>query len=126
MNGEKNIIIAEDEADLREIYSRTLQSRGFRVLVAENGEEAIEELEGNQGMISAVLLDILMPKMDGFDALEKIRSNEDFKQIKVIMLTNLDSPEDRQRAIELGADDFLVKSQYSPSQLAEQIIKILS
>lgn len=126
MSDEKTIIIAEDEADLREIYSRALQGKGFNLLIAENGAEAIDELEGNKEIVSAVLLDILMPKMDGLDALEKIRSKEEFKQIKIIMLTNLDSPDDRRKATDLGADAFLVKAEYSPSQLAEEVTKILA
>jgi CheY-like chemotaxis protein len=126
MSEEKTIIIAEDEPDLREIYSRSLQSKGFNLLVAENGREAIEELEGNKGAVSAILLDILMPKMDGFDALEKIRGEEEFKQIKIIMLTNLDSPDDRRKAMDLGADAFLVKAEYTPSQLADEVTKILA
>jgi CheY-like chemotaxis protein len=125
MSEEKIIILADDEIDLLEIFSRALEQNGFKVYLAENGEEVFKRLEEINNQVNIILLDILMPKMDGFDALKKIRKKEELKSVKVVMLTNLDSPDDRQKAIESGADGYLVKASLTPSQLVEEVAKII-
>jgi DNA-binding response OmpR family regulator len=122
MNGDKKtILIAEDEADLLEMYNIALSNRGYEVLVAVNGAETMEWLEKRYSEIDVILLDIVMPKMDGFEALKKIKADDRFRKIKVIIFTNLDNEEDKKQAFEMGASDYFVKSQYTPSELVEKI-----
>lgn len=122
----KKILIAEDEDDLREMYSMALQAKGFEVLQAENGVQALEWLEKKYGEISLILLDIVMPEMDGFETLEKVKADERFRKIPVIVSTNLDNDEDKTQAMDLGARDYFVKSQHTPSELVTEVETILS
>jgi len=120
-NDKKTILLAEDEEDLREMYTMALSNKGYEVLQAENGKKAMEWLEKKYTQIDAVLLDIIMPIMDGFETLEKIKKDERFKKIPVIVFTNLDNGEDKQQMLKMGADDYFVKSKYTPSELVEKI-----
>lgn len=121
----KRILIAEDEDDLREMYTMALQGKGFEVLQAENGVQALEWLETKYAQIDLILLDIVMPEMDGFEALEKIKGDERFRKIPVIVSTNLDNDEDKAQAMGLGARDYFVKSQHTPSELVTEVEVIL-
>lgn len=120
------ILIAEDEDDLREMYTMALTSSGFEVLQAINGKEALEWLEKSYTQIDFILLDIVMPGMDGFEALEKIKKDERFKKILVLVSTNLDNDEDRQQALGMGARDYFVKSQHTPSELVAKIKSVMA
>lgn len=122
---QKTILIAEDEDDLREMYSMALTNRGFEVLAAVNGVEALEHLEKRYMEIELILLDVVMPKMDGFEALEKIKKNERFKSIPVVVSTNLDNNEDRQQALGMGAKEYFVKSQHTPTELVNKVEAVL-
>jgi CheY-like chemotaxis protein len=117
----KTVLIAEDEEDLREMYTMALTGAGFEVLQAVNGVEALEWLEQKYTQINLILLDIVMPGMDGFEALEKIKKDERFKQIIVLVSTNLDNDEDRQQALGMGAREYFVKSQHTPSELVTKV-----
>lgn len=122
MSKEKPIIlIAEDEDDLREMYSMALSAANFEVLQAVNGKEALDWLEKSYTEIDFILLDIVMPGMDGFEALERIKKDERFKKILVLVSTNLDNDEDRQQALGMGARDYFVKSQHTPSELVKKV-----
>lgn len=121
----KTVLIAEDEEDLREMYNMALMSAGFEVLQAINGLEALEWLEKKYTEIDLILMDIVMPGMDGFEALEKIKKDERFKKINVLVSTNLDNDEDRQQALGLGAKDYFVKSQHTPSELVSKVNAII-
>ena len=126
MTDEKKIILlAEDEDDLREMYSIGMSNEGYEVLKAANGREALEWLEKKYAEIKAVLLDIIMPEMDGFETLEIIKKDARFEKIPVFIFSNLDNEEDRQQAIALGADEYFIKTQYTPSELAQKIDLIL-
>ncbi len=122
---QKTILIAEDEDDLREMYSMALTNRGFEVLAAVNGVEALEHLEKRYMEIELILLDVVMPKMDGFETLEKIKKNEHFKSIPVVVSTNLDNNEDRQQALGMGAKEYFVKSQHTPTELVNKVEAVL-
>lgn len=125
-NGKKVVLIAEDEDDIIEIYTIALTGRDFEILQSKNGEEAIGWLEDKWETIDLILLDIVMPIMDGFETLEKIKKDERFKNIPVIVSTNLDNAEDKKEAFGLGADEYFIKSQHNPSELVTIIQRILS
>ena len=122
----KTILIAEDEEDLREMYVMTLFSAGFEVLEAVDGSEVMEHLEKNFRGVDLILLDIVMPGMDGFEALEKIKKDERFNRIPILVSTNLDNDEDRIQALRLGAMDYFVKSNHTPSELVSKINGVLN
>lgn len=122
----KTILIAEDEDDLREMYTIALKNRGFEVLGAINGIEALDWLEKKSAEIDLILLDIVMPGMDGFEALDKIKKDERFRKIPVIVSTNLDNDEDKAQAMDFGAKDYFVKSQHTPSELIVEVDTILA
>ena len=123
---QKTILIAEDEEDLRDMYTMALKSKGFEVLQAVNGLEAMEWLERDYARISMILLDVVMPGLDGFETLKKIKENEKFSRIPTIMITNLDNEEDMKQASEGGVDGYFVKSKHIPAELADEISRILS
>ena len=122
---QKTILIAEDEEDLRDMYTMALKNKGFEVLQAVNGIEALEWLERDCSRVNLIILDVVMPKMDGFEALKKIKENEKFSIIPVIIFTNLDNDEDMKQASENGVDGYFVKSKHTPTELAEEINRIL-
>lgn len=126
MKNEKfTIILAEDEADLMEVYSIALGEK-FNLLTAKNGKEVFERLEENNGEVDLIVLDIVMPKMDGFDTLRKLKKDDKYKKIPVVMSTNLSDSGDRDEAIELGAIKYFVKADRTPSELADDVAQILS
>ncbi len=124
-NKKFTIILAEDEKDLKEVYSIALGNI-FNLFVAENGKEVFERLEENNGEVDLIVLDIVMPKMDGFDTLRELKKNKKYKNIPVVMSTNLSDDRDRQEATELGAIRYFVKADRTPSELADDIVQILS
>jgi two-component system, OmpR family, response regulator len=127
MSKKIKILIVDDEANLREIYSRKLTSVGYEVMMAENGKEAVQMIKDNFGKIDLVLLDVVMPQMDGYDVLEEIKDFwGKYKKIPIIMLTSLSSIEDRERAEELGADRFFVKPERTPADLVSEINEFLA
>lgn len=119
------ILIAEDEDDLREMYTMALAHAGFEVLQAINGHEVLDWLEKRYAEIDLLLLDIVMPGMDGFETLEKVKKDERFKKIPVVVSTNLDNDEDRQQALGMGAKEYFVKSQHTPSELVNEVNKVM-
>jgi len=118
------ILLVEDDAFILDIYETKLRDSGYNVTVAANGKEAIEKLE--EEMPSLILLDIVMPYMDGFDVLEAMNANETWKKIPVILLTNLSQKEDIDRGMSLGADDYLIKSHFTPSEVIGKIEALLA
>jgi len=124
-DGKKTILIVEDEEDLLEMYTLALMQSGYEVLSADNGVEAMAWLEDRYADIDAILMDIIMPKMDGFETLKKIKADERFKKISCIFFTNLDGEDDKRQAFEMGASDYFIKSQHTPSELVEKLNQIL-
>lgn len=124
-DGKKIILIVEDEEDLLEMYTMALMKSGYEVLSADNGVEAMAWLEERYADMDAILMDIIMPKMDGFETLKKLKGDERFKKIPVIFFTNLDGEDNKKQAFELGASDYFIKSQHTPSELVERLDQIL-
>jgi DNA-binding response OmpR family regulator len=120
----KNIILlVEDDAFLRKMYSTKLEKEGFDVFSAENGQEGLDILKTIVPKVA--LVDIMMPKMDGFEFIKKIKSDGISPDTVVIVLTNLNSSEDIKKAMELGVSDYIVKVNYLPSEVVEKIKKYI-
>ena len=112
------VILAEDEKDLREIYTMALTAKGFEIIPVEDGKQLYEELSKRYEEVDIILLDVVMPHLDGFEALKKIKADKKYEHIPVIMSTNLSQYKDKQEAFSLGADEYFIKSEKTPQQLA--------
>ena len=116
---QQKILVVEDETFLVKIYSVKLKSEGFDVSVATDGVEAIKMTDSFKPDL--ILLDLVLPKMNGFEALEKIRSKPENRNIPVIVLSNLSQEEDVKRAQALGAMIYLVKADFSIQDIVSKI-----
>lgn len=105
----KKILLVEDDTALAAVYQSRLELEGFDVERVTNGEEALSKVVEYQPDL--IVLDVMMPKINGFDVLDILRNTPETTNVRVIMLTALSQPKDKERAKELGADDYLVKSQ---------------
>lgn len=117
------ILLVEDDPFLLSMYSTKFEIEGFTVLSADNGEDGLRLSTTER--IDIILLDILMPKMNGFEVLEELKKNEKTKKIPVILLTNLNQKDEIERGLALGADDYLIKAHFMPSEVVEKIKKVL-
>ena len=113
------IFIAEDEKPLAEALKLKFESEKYEVRVAHDGETALVEIKSFNPDI--ILLDILMPKKTGYEVLQELKADNNFKHIPVIMLSNLDSDEDIKRSFSLGAVDYFVKSNHPLKEVIEKI-----
>lgn len=120
---EKTILLVEDDSFVSDIYQKKIESEGFKIVTAENGVEAIKKL--NEIVPDLILLDIVMPYMDGMDVLKEIKANDKWKNIPVILLTNLSEKEKIEEAIGIGANDYLIKSHFTPSEVISKVNLIL-
>ncbi len=120
------IFIVEDDPLMSRLYERAFKLAGNEIELAFNGEEAIAKLEAMKDKPTIMLLDVMMPKMSGFDVLKHIKSKDGLKKIPVVVLTNLAGKEDAEKALELGAVLYLVKSQYDPKQVVDKVNEIIA
>ncbi|MBH1980278.1 response regulator [Candidatus Saccharibacteria bacterium] len=109
MDNKKKILLVEDDTTLAEVYRSRLELEGFETKTVYNGEEALSAIQ--EFKPDLVLLDAMMPKISGFDVLDIIRNTPATANTRVIMLTALSQPKDKERAENLGVDEYLVKSQ---------------
>jgi CheY-like chemotaxis protein len=123
-NEKKMIMIAEDDAFIGDIYEMKLKNAGYDVILANNGRDAIEKLESGVKP-DILLLDIVMPYMDGFDVLEAMKNREEWNGIPVVLLTNLSQKEDIDKGISLGAKDYLIKSHFTPTEVLSKVEKYI-
>lgn len=117
------ILIVEDDKFLRDLISRKLKGSGYDIVEAIDGEEGVTK--AGEEMPDLILLDLILPGMDGFEVLEKIKEDPKTSQIPVIILSNLGQREDIERGLRLGAEDFLVKAHFTPAEIIEKIKKVL-
>jgi two-component system phosphate regulon response regulator PhoB len=115
----KKILFVEDDDALAGVYLVRLQAEGFDVKRVSNGEEALAA--ATEYKPDLVLLDVMMPKVSGFDVLDILRNTPETANLKVVMLTALSQDADRKRAQELGVDDYLVKSQVVITDVIERL-----
>ena len=118
-----HILIVEDETYLQKALLDNLSSKGYTADTAVNGEEALEKIKIKKPDL--ILLDLLMPKMDGFEVLRVLKANEQTEHIPVIVLTNVENSKDIAKTIELGATTYLVKVNYSLDDLMVKVQEAL-
>lgn len=113
------ILIVEDENFLVQALKDNLEVEGCTTDVAINGDEAMEHIRSHHPNL--ILLDLLMPKRDGFYVLEEVKKNPEWRLIPIIVLSNLGSDSEIKRALEMGADDYFVKSQHPIEEVIEKV-----
>ncbi len=117
------ILLVEDDSFLVEMYTTKFELEGFDVVTAEDGARGIELAQSENPDI--ILLDILMPKMDGFEVLDALKKNSKTKDIPVVLLTNLGQKDDVKKGFEKGAVGYLIKAHFMPSEVVDKIKAIL-
>ncbi|MFA6919753.1 MAG: response regulator [Candidatus Paceibacterota bacterium] len=117
----KTILIVEDDTFLQGLESAKLKKEGYNILTAVNSVEAFKAIEERKNKIDLILLDLLLPEVDGFMILEKIRQEKELLTIPVIVFSNLSEEKDIKRARKLGISEFLVKSNFTLDELAKKV-----
>ncbi|MFA6382380.1 MAG: response regulator [Candidatus Buchananbacteria bacterium] len=118
-NASKKILIVEDDKFLAKMMSKAMEGEGYEVILASNGKEGL--IKSSAGGISLILLDLMLPDLDGFDLLQTIKSNEATKSIPVIIMSNLGQAEDMAQAKKMGASDYLVKSDLALDEVVKKV-----
>jgi DNA-binding response OmpR family regulator len=118
------VLIVDDDAFLSGIYATKLELDGFGVVTARDGEEGLKAAMKEKPDL--ILLDVLMPKLDGFEVLKRLKADPETKPIPVIMLTNLGQKEDIEKGLQDGAVDYLIKAHFVPAEAVEKIKKVLN
>ncbi len=119
----KKVLIIEDDIFLSELMAKKLEDSGFNVIKAIDGQEGLEKAASTKPDL--ILLDLILPGLDGFEVLKRIKDNAQISSIPVIILSNLGQREDIERGFDLGAQDYLVKAQFTPDEIVERVKKPL-
>lgn len=120
------ILITEDDPLMLRMYQKIFTLEHYEVEIATNGEEALEKVRAAAEKPSLILLDIMMPKMNGLEALDKLKANPDTQKIPVVMLTNLAGQQDAEEALLKGAVKYIIKSEYEPKQVVDMVKEVLA
>jgi len=120
----KKILLVEDDPFLIDIYTTKLKDSGFSVQTVADGEEAINKIKEEKPDL--VVLDIVLPHVDGWEILNQIKADKELKKIKVILLSNLGQKEEVEKGLKLGATKYLIKAHYTPGQVVEEIKKVFN
>jgi CheY-like chemotaxis protein len=118
------ILIIEDDPLMSRMYQKIFTFEGFEVVTAEDGQDGLDKIRSENPTL--VLLDVMMPKLNGFEVLERLKADPATKSIPVIMLTNLSSQQDADNAMLKGAVKYIVKSEHDPKQVADMVKEILA
>lgn len=117
------ILVVEDDKFLRELISQKLTKEGYDVKEAIDGEDGVVKVKEEKPDI--ILLDLILPGMDGFEVLAKIKDDPEVENIPVVILSNLGQRDDVERGLKLGAVDFLIKAHFTPGEIIEKIEKVM-
>src|SRR3990167_2348279 len=115
----RTVLVVEDDEFLLKAYNIKLKKEGFEVWLARDGKEAIAYLKKDPPDI--VLLDLMLPYLNGFEVLEKLRTTPKWQKVPVLITTNLGQPEDKDRALKLGATDYLIKTNVKIDEIVKKI-----
>jgi CheY-like chemotaxis protein len=119
----KKILLVEDEDIMIDLLQRKLSKEGYEVSVARDGEEGLKKMREMDPKPDLILLDIIMPKMGGFEVMEEMAKDENLKNIPVIVISNSGQPVELDRAKKLGAKDWLIKTEFDPKEVLEKVKK---
>lgn len=119
----KKILFVEDESALQKAFTDILTRAGYKVVSALDGEIGLRLAKSEKPDL--ILLDLVLPRLHGFDVLKRLKEDLELREIPVIVLTNLERIEDVEKAIELGAKTYLVKTQYTIEEVIEKIKKVI-
>lgn len=120
----KKILIIEDDTFLSEMYANKLSQSNFEVEVALDGQQGLEKIK--EAKPDLILLDIVLPKIDGFEILRQVKADPKLKKIPIVLLTNLGQQSDLEKGLSLGADEYIIKAHFSPTAVVTKIKKILN
>ena len=118
-----HVLLVEDDVFLSGIYQKKFEMEGYKISTADNGEKGLADAKKKKPDI--ILLDILLPKMDGFSVLKELKADPSVKNIPVILLTNLGQKDDVAKGLEAGAVDYLIKAHFKPSEIVEKVKQVL-
>ena len=124
----KQILLVEDDPFLIDIYATKFKEEGFQVEVANDGEEGLRKLkegEGNEEKFDLLVLDIVLPHVDGWEILKEIKASEKLKNLKIVILSNLGQKGEVEKGVKLGATKYLIKAHYTPSEVVAEIKQLL-
>jgi len=119
----KTILIIEDDKFLRELITQKLRKENYEISEAIDGEEGVKKIKEKKPDL--VLLDLILPGIDGFEVLSIVKNDPALAQIPIIILSNLGQKEDIERGLQLGAADFLIKAHFTPGEIIEKITAVL-
>jgi len=120
----KKILLVEDEELIYSLLEKKLTQAGYEVTVATNGEEGLKKIK--EVSPDLILLDIIMPQKDGFSVMEEIRKDKELQRIPIIVISNSGQPVELNRAKELGAKDWIIKTDFDPQEIIEKVKKYLN
>jgi DNA-binding response OmpR family regulator len=120
----KKILLVEDEELIYSLLEKKLTQAGYEVTVATNGEEGLKKIKEVSPDI--ILLDIIMPQKDGFSVMEEIRKDKELQRIPIIVISNSGQPVELNKAKELGAKDWIIKTDFDPQEIIEKVKKYLN
>ncbi len=118
-----HVLLVEDDAFLASIYQKKFEMEGMKVSLSENGEKGLQDAKRKKPDL--ILLDVLLPKLDGFAVLEKLKSDPTTNAIPVILLTNLGQKDDVEKGLQAGAVDYLIKAHFKPSEIVDKVKQVL-
>lgn len=119
----KKILIIEDDKFLRELISRKLKDEEFEIAEAVDGEEGLKKIKEEKPDL--ILLDLILPNIDGFEVLSRMKEDPKITAIPVIILSNLGQKEEVERGLKLGAADYLIKAHFTPGEIVEKIKNVM-
>ncbi len=123
-NQVKKVLIVEDDVFLSNIYNKKFTNEGFEVYTASDGKKAVIIIKQKKPDI--ILLDIMLPQMDGFEVLEEIKKDPEVKDIPVILLTNINEQDGIKKGYDLGAKDYIIKTFFTPSEIVDKVKKFIN
>ncbi|MFH0969187.1 MAG: response regulator, partial [Patescibacteria group bacterium] len=119
----KKILLVEDDLFILNMYKEKIEKKNFKVECAEDGISALEI--ARESIPDAILLDVVMPLMDGFETLQAIKKDEKLRGIPIILLTNLGQREDVEKGLKMGAADYIIKAHFTPSEVVDKINSVI-
>ena len=122
-NNMEKILLVEDDPFLIDIYTTKLKGAGFTVKVVEEGEAVLPALK--ESMPDVLVLDIVLPQIDGWEILRMIQKEKTLKKLKIVVLSNLGQKSEVEKGLKLGAMKYLIKAHYTPSEVVEEIKKVI-